>query len=206
MDNNSLNIEYEEMDGTHLRFQRTNGRGIITECVDLPVNESITIGDICGMCENTVLFLRLKDGVIRSIVSPDTRAIDLVNDEFQYRIDQYLPALQIGLDLFFVCIRFVKDCPPQRLRTPLLVEVENGASRQTLSLRVCHALNDYLNIRPNFDFILAEDCVERTADGKNVRLVKPNDPEIIPLIELNMNYDNSKRKNRQSYSYPNIML
>lgn len=218
LNNGCARIQYEENvtlplhthDSYHenlvpLSMQRISKTGREIEIVIVPINDTKTIGDVCSEYGNCRV-VQLKNGIIRSIVRPDVKLFNLVGDRFKYRIDTIDTFLENvvekNADAFHVCIRFVKQSPEYRWKIPMLIKVRNGMSVLLLGNIVCKALatgEKDLNMAKNFEF--ESDCI-RTCPNANVPvLVKPDNPETIPVILLNMGVAKSYNYGRLSYSY-----
>lgn len=189
---NLPNIEYKVIDRSTFHMQNVNGSGIAGEVKSFAINESTTIGDICT--ENRGKFvLRMKDGLIQGIVPYNTKAIELIADDYTYRFDR-LQSLDHP-DEFFICVKFIKDSPADRLQTPLLIKMRNGGRMKTLCLKVLSIVGCTTNLFEainRFQFFI---------DGKVVAddhvFIQPNDSNFIQILSLNMN----QKKCSSNFSY-----
>lgn len=189
---NSPNIEYMVIDQSKFQMQDVMSSGINCGMITVAIDESTTIGDICTQYGNARV-LRMKDGLIRAIVPFNTKVTELITDSYVYRLERCQTTNQ-PYD-FDVCIRFIKDSPAERVETPLLIKLRNGDTLQTLSLNIMGILansraNDLFKTMKQFEFFI---------DGKPIPgdyvFVRPDDPEFIQVISLNMN-----QKRNTSYS------
>lgn len=204
---NSLNIEYETEDDRHLELQRVSRKGLEVCKFFYPISNSTTIEEICEKsAASSSRILKMKDGAIFGIVAPEVKAIDLLTDEFEYRLDECGKIWDAKKDPFFICVRFVKNCPKERLNIPLLVEADHGDSLWGLGLRVIQQMGATdMNILNDLEF--EGDCIVHDPNGsatpaQSSLIVKPKDPQTIPVILLNMNCkDKNRKKFRSSYAY-----
>lgn len=186
---------------TPMSMQQIDSCGREIGRVNIPINEKKTIGDVCSeyKCDRVV---KLKDGVIHGIVQPESKLIQIVGDEFDYRLESRsgISACLDRATSFNVCIRFIKQSPERCLKTPILVEIPNETCVQMLRILVGFAMGEKdRSMFKNFEF--ESDCIKKTADGKKAIVVRPDNPEIIPVILLNMNISKVPKYGRLSYSY-----
>lgn len=92
-------------------FPVVNAQGKMIKLIQLEnIVESMTIGDLCEENKESDLqktrVVQLKNGFIVSIVSPETKVVDLDHsDGYAYRLDQYTTGFLLP-DPFHVCVRF----------------------------------------------------------------------------------------------------
>lgn len=200
-------ILYEEDDPKYIRMQRISSDGKEIDIVTIPITKTHTIGDILPIFNvQHHRVVQLKDGIIRSIILPETKLCDLDCNKFQYRLDAKQIHRFPGDDPFPVCIRFVKQSPKERLSIPLLIDIPNKSSIYGLKLILFTILGMHdMNALNKFDLEIVGDWCKRVP-GENpnevdILLIRPDDPTVIPVILLNMNVNQTRKKNRLSYSY-----
>lgn len=146
------------------------------------IDETKTVGQICEEnCPKSLVqkVTRLLDGNINSIVPAHTKLVDLINDGYEYRINQCEPGILLN-DSFNVCVSFLGKGRKNRLA--ILVEVSNGESLTALGMRLIKILSLNINPLKKFDF-----CVDPKwtyAPENELILVAPNDPNEIPLVSV----------------------
>lgn len=170
-------------------MQDVNARGMQCGVISTAFNESTTIGDICAQYEpKWTRVLRMKDGLIRSIVPPNTKVVKLIEDGYGYRLDR--PKSASHPKEFHICVKFIGDSPADQLRTPLLINVRNGDTLNAISLKVLGIVGntkDLMRAMEQFEFFI---------DGKPLpkyyTFNQPNNTNFIQVVSLNMN---QKKKN-----------
>lgn len=147
------------------------------------IDEKSTIGDICAEYDSRFTqVVKVKDGVIHGIVASSTKVIDLIDDGYSYRVDQYKSSDCISeTDKFNICIKFVGNSPAERQKTPILMKIANGNPLYTIGYHTASLMGLDLSDITNFGYSI---------DGKSMvkeqRLWKPPNPEFIPVVSLDM--------------------
>lgn len=193
--NHSSKITYKTVDKNLFKLQCVSEAGKELNVHQFPINESTTISDICKMnCPNQIgqRIVRIKDGIIVSIMKADTKVIDLINDGFVYRLDQYMPGLMMEeSDTFFVCTRFESRSENQKLN-PILVEVANGDTLNALAMRLTYILHLSMDKLNDIKFDVNDDWIARPCGAPNTNtgiiLVKPQFSETIPVILVHLGF------------------
>lgn len=93
---NSATIRYEVHDRTSIKMQCVRF-GIEHDIHYFPISETTTVEDICrsNELENQLTanslkrVLRMKNGIIICIVQPKVKLFSLIDDGFDYRLDEY---------------------------------------------------------------------------------------------------------------------
>lgn len=183
----TTNIVYKVIDRSMLHVQVVNIKGIAGGVEAIPIKKSTRIGEICDSYGSKYAqVVQIKKGLIQGIVARDTKAADLVDDGYAYRIDLYPTTtshLPDGDEALHVCVKLIGDSPPERLKTPVLVKLQRGNTLNSIGFHV-YSLLGMTNMKAlnNFKYSLDGKFV-----GKDHILNKPENPELIPVVLLNMN-------------------
>lgn len=178
----SATIQY--IDESKFFWQEVDSRGIMCGFSSLDIDESTTIDDILDLYEFTQLtqVVQVADGQIHQVVEPSTKVRKLIDDGYIYRVDQYEHTDSVAsADTFNICVKFIGNSPKERLQTPLLLKVSNGARISAIGLQIAHLIG--------FDPAKVEDFlyhVDSERVGKEHVLVTPEDPKVIRVVLLDM--------------------
>lgn len=197
-----LDIYYDIFDSqaNELCLHRLKRSGLLNDVVKYPISESTTVNDILLHYKTTsedYRMVKIKDGIIHEIVNQNTKATELLEDEiFEYRLDAYRAKswCSNSSDTFHVCVRFIKDCPEERLIRPILLEVEENTTLHSFAMRMAsqieiiqaNRMQDQINsfeIHYN-DRVWTQIIAD--ADCGNEKLHKRSDNKI-EVIEVNLN-------------------
>lgn len=201
LESHSPNIVYKVVDRSKLHVQEVNRKGIAGGVRSIPIKKSTTIGQICDEFRSKhAQVVKIKNGLIQEVVASDTKAADLVDDGYAYRIDLYPTAIHLtdDDDTFNVCVKFMGDSPEGRLKVPVLVKYKSGHTLNSIGFQVFSLLG-MTNMDDVNDF-------QYSIDGKFIAkehvLNKPIDPESIPVVLLNMNQNKARKP---SFSYKKML-
>lgn len=208
LENNAPKINYAESDYSRMRMQRTDKHGKLIDWQYFDIDKSTTVQDLLNKesSNGKHRVLKVKDGIIHSIVAPEIRLITLIGDNFKYRLDQYEDdfCLHNREETFYVCVSFVGKIPKDHDGVPILVEMAKYTSLRLLGIRVLKYLGKVQIDREkveNFQYTVNDDMIIPSPDGlmSDAKLLQPEDPSIIPVVKLNMNEENKNK--RHSYSF-----
>lgn len=195
LESNSPNISYNAINA--IRLLQVASNGIDLEDIHFPITETATVQDVLNLYEKKLVrVVKMKNGLIDSIVSPTVKLVDLDSSQFEYRLDHYQRSSFNCTDPFFVCIRFVKNSPKIRLKIPMLVEINNRDSESVFHSRVVEAMGigvQLFNQQRKFDI----ECDWVLHENGNRIFVKPQNSNKIPVVLINMN----EPKKRSSYNF-----
>lgn len=178
----SPKIAYKKSDCKSIPLQCVHSNGTEAGMRHFSTDETKTVGQICEEnCPNGLVqkVTRLLDGNIISIVPPHTKLVDLINDGYEYRINQCEPGM-LKNDSFHVCVSFLGKCRKKRL--PILVKVSNGESLTALGMRLISILNLIVNPLTKFNFRV--DPKWTCTPENELILVAPTDLDEIPLVSV----------------------
>lgn len=184
MANNSPKIAYKTIDKQEIRLQCIKPEGTENSILSFSIDENTTVGQLCE--RNALKGIQQKitkvvDGNIVSIVAPETRAVNLINDGHRYQINQFFP--ERDDDPFLISVSFLGNNRMKRF--PILVEVSNGKTINELNmyLLMIFAVTIRNQQKPQifkFDMDPKWTC---TTDNEHTFLSAPSaDSNEIPLI------------------------
>lgn len=184
LDTRKCNITY---DTDELRLEHFDANGFEMSPCQFKVAKRTTIEEICGKVKlqshhDQAKIVRMKNGIIDSIVSPKTKAVSLMReDKFEYRlVECKLDALGPDDETFYICVQFKGKWPKQR--HPILIEVTAGESMATICMKLCFAISENME-RVEID-VLSSDITRRSVS--NDILVKPKG-STIPVVSAKYN-------------------
>lgn len=199
---NSLIIRY--IDRSIFSWKEVDRTGVIRGDRSIKIDESTTVGDILALYKQSKFaqVVKMSNGRIDQVVEPSTKVVQLIADGHIYRVDQYkhTDAMIIeGADTFNVCVKFIGDSPQERLQTPLLLKVSNGARISTIGYHVASLIPGLHPMKiQEFQY-----QVDGKSVGKEYLLAKPKDSKKIQVVSLDM-----KQKPKRapvSYSYKDLV-
>lgn len=172
---NPPKIAYKTINTQEIRLQCIEPNGIGKEILSFPIDENTTVGQLrkqnLPKCVDQKI-TKIVDGIIMSIVEPETRAIDLMNDAYQYRINQFYVAR--GDDLFFISVSFMGNNREELF--PILVQVSNGKTLTALKMDLVQTFLPKVYNTSNF---------ELAVDPKWTHTIDNNQILSAPLVESN---------------------
>lgn len=184
--NNSPTITYKMMtdaDSRSIRLVCVSPSGIDLGIEHFRFTETTTVGQLCAENRPKNMELRvtkIMDDNIISIVPPETMVVDIINDGFEYHINQYMHGILLDKDSFFVCVSFMKNKRKKRL--PIIIEILNGETLIALKFRLIQVLQLNITRHTHFEFQVDPKWV-CTRDDQHT-LVAPLDRNEIPLIRV----------------------
>lgn len=176
-------------------MQVINQNGINCDVRLFAYDESTTIHLICMEYEiGYAQVVKMKDGLIRGIVTPSTKVIELIDDGYSYRLDLYNGSISgPNNDQINICVKFIGDSPAERKKTPLLVKIPNGNALYTIGYHLARLFNFNVRDVPNFEYSIDGKCVK-----KDYVPVKPKDPEVVLVVSLDTK---QIQRSNPTYSY-----
>lgn len=174
-------------DTDELRLEHFDANGFEMSPCHFKVEKRTTIEEICKGVKlqshhNQAKIVRMKDGIIDSIVSPKTKAVTLMcDDKFEYRlVECKLDAISPDDETFYICVQFAGKWPKQR--HPILINVTAGDSIATIGMKLCLTISENME-RVEID-VLSSDITRRGVS--NDILVKPKG-STIPVVIAKFN-------------------
>lgn len=180
---NGSNISFNATNKMELRLQHIDAKGLRKNVLHFDIDEKTTVKDICKTHKSAAKVVKMKDGVMHSIVPPETKAVDLVSKSFEYRLIEWTPSPMIPEnEQFWVCVRFVGEWPQGRDH-PILLAVKNGDSLNALDCRLKYQLRTKIEFGTDYNLILPGENMQTDAEDTNQRIIlKPDSPETILLV------------------------
>lgn len=207
---NSTTIKY--IDRSKFIFEDVDYCGYMRMCDirSIKINDTTTIGDICDMHHSKrTRMVQMKNGEIHRIVPCTWLAMQLIDDGYSYRIDQYAHTIAgAGEDAVNVCVKFAGDMPPERKKTPLLLKIGKDSALYSIGYHV-QAMGPGIHYDEvkNIVYSIDGECVHsskclndyyRTVD-------EPTDPDFIQVISLELpKYQNHFNSMDHSAFFANI--
>lgn len=180
LEKRKCNITY---DTDELRLEHFDANGYEISPCHFKVAKRTTIEEICNGVKlqshhNQAKIVRMKNGLIDSIVSPRTKAVDIMRDDkFEYRlVECKLDAISPDDETFYICVQFTGKWP--KPRHPILIKATAGDSVATIGLKLCLAISENVE-RVDID-VLSSDITRRGV--LNDILVKPKGSTIPVFI------------------------
>lgn len=188
VESNHDTIEY--INPSKFIYEDVDSHGYMCELKSIKVDGTMTVDDICGTHSKHTRMVQMKNGEIHRIVPPTCHAVQLIDDGYKYRVDQYKHTLiGAGEDAVNICVKFIGNSPQERKKTPLVLKIGKDLGFYSIGY---HVQGMGLGLQPdevkNILYSIDGECVHsnQSLNGYYETVCKPNDPDFIQIISLEM--------------------